>query len=99
MSETKTIQEWISSLPEGELKTLLWDLLQDLGHHEKESMAKVVDLAYLRAAWKPDCPFWYGVSMYFEETPPPDGLPEDDLALTGYRLAKKTMENMPATGN
>jgi hypothetical protein len=92
MSESKTISEWISSLPEGELRSKLWDLIQDISHHKAESMAKVIDLAYLRAAWKPECPFWYGVSMYFEGSTPPEGIPEDDEALMGYRLAKKTME-------
>ena len=92
---SKPVYAWLNEIPPSEFRQKLFDVLQDrLGVHEP-SLAKVVDLAYLMMAYEPECPFWYGATMYFDGETPPDGIPDDDLAYKGYKMAKAAMEVKP----
>lgn len=86
---------WLNEIPPSEFRQKLFDVLQDRLSVHEASLAKVVDLAYLMMAYEPECPFWYGATMYFDGETPPDGIPEDDLAYKGWRMAKSAMEVKP----
>ena len=93
--KSKTVGDWLKEVPPGEFRDKLSNVLQDRLWVLEGSLAKVVELAYLMTAWEPECPFWFGATMYFDGETPPDGIPDDDMAYKGYKMAKAAMEVKP----
>lgn len=89
---SKPVYDWLKEVPPSEFRQKLFDVLQHRLSVHEPSLAKVVEFAYLVTAWQPECPLWFGATMYFDGETPPDGIPDDDLAYKGYKMAKDAME-------
>jgi len=88
----KTIEKWIKGLPDGRLKSRLWDALIDRFQVSAGSMKQVVDIAYLMRAYQNDCPYFFGAALWFDGLTPPDAAPE--IEIDGYNDAKEAMSGM-----